>query len=216
MRAKEFLTELEVDRGIIDILIQRGYTRLGAGQDQMVFLEPDTGLVLKIFGTNGSLAAVAGSNRLTFPQRTFTAFADYCAQNPDNEFLPYFSGWETFEFNNRRYLQIRVERLFPGNDMRLFSLLAEMADAITSGQYDLADSWIKDNLKYDSSVLGELVSITGEEGFHKLWKTLEQLALIATTINCHMDLHSDNFMLGSDGHIVISDPFFSGWGRREK
>jgi hypothetical protein len=27
----------------------------------------------------------------------------------------------------------------------------------------------------------------------------------------NLDLHSGNFMLGSDGEIVISDPFFAGW-----
>ena len=49
----------------------------------------------------------------------------------------------------------------------------------------------------------------GEDGFKLLWKTMKDLSKIADHKGYNLDLHSKNFMLGSDGHIVISDPFFA-------
>jgi len=225
MRATEFLTELEVDRGILDIMRKKGYKELGHGQDQLVFLEPRTKMILKIFGTNSSQSGSAGSTGLTFPQETFKAYADFCAANPDNPFLPYFSGWETFEFKGKRYLQIRCERLFKGSQhVEFFHMLEEIARAAKNdrnGAKAYLDDMIgdpDDDYNYnDVADYGPMLTlIGGEEGFYKFWDTLYQLGKIADRGGFHVDLHDENFMLGSDGEIVISDPFFSGWGKRER
>jgi predicted unusual protein kinase regulating ubiquinone biosynthesis (AarF/ABC1/UbiB family) len=50
----------------------------------------------------------------------------------------------------------------------------------------------------------------GKDGLEKIWKTMVDLYKIANRSGFHLDLHPGNFMLGSDGHIVISDPFFAG------
>lgn len=222
MRASQFLTELSVAPGIKQVLLQKGYKELGHGQDQLVYLEPSSGLILKIFGTNKSKAGSAGSNRLTFPQQTFKAFADYCAANPNNDFLPYFSGWETFEFNGKRYLQIRCERLFPGNKYSsIFSLLEEMSDRATdkNGADAFLDFRMGDDYDFstDAEEMGQLITMLGDKDeYYKLWNTLYELNMIAERGGFVLDLHEDNFMLGGDGHIVISDPFFSGWRKRER
>ena len=57
--------------------------------------------------------------------------------------------------------------------------------------------------------LPELMTHLGEDGFKLLWKTLRDLKKIADRKRYVLDLHFKNFMLGSDGHIVISDPFFT-------
>lgn len=220
MRASQFLSELDVAPGIKQALKQKGYKELGHGQDQLVFLEPRSKMILKIFGTNNSNAGSAGSNGLTFPQQTFKAFADYCAAHPDNEFLPYFSGWETFEFEGQRYLQIRCERLFPGQKYAdFFPLLKDIADAAENSRNnakEVLDDLI--NSEYSDVVdVGSLLTLLGgEEGFYQLWDTIYQLGKIADREGFRVDLHDENFMLGSDGEIVISDPFFSGWDKRNK
>lgn len=217
MKAHEIINELEVAPGIVTILTKKGYTKLGSGQDQLVFLEPGSGMILKIFGTNKG--SEAGSDELTFPQKTFVAFSDYCEKNPNNEFLPYFSGWETFEFEGKKYLQIRCERLFSGTQYaKIFSLLsniAKEAENSANGANEYIESMLGDDW-HDSSTLGQLFTMLGDEaGFKLFWKTINELGKIADSNGFRMDLYADNFMLGSDGHIVISDPFFSGWGKRE-
>ena len=221
MRAAQFLSELTIASGIKQRLKNKGYKELGHGQDQLVFLEPISGMILKIFGTNSSQNGSAGSGGLTFPQQTFKAFADYCAAHPDNEFLPYFSGWETFEFEGQRYLQIRCERLFPGTKYRsLFSMLESISNDAKSkrkGAKAYLSGMLDNNSWYDDEKVGTLITMLGgDEGFYKFWETLWQLGRIARQGGFQLDLHDENFMLGSDGTIVISDPFFSGWGGRER
>lgn len=218
MRASQFLSELTVAPGIKQVLKQKGYKELGSGQDQLVYLEPKSDMILKIFGTNYSTAGSAGSKGLTFPQQTFKAFADYCTTRPDNNFLPQFSGWETFEFAGQRYLQIRCERLFPGNKFRsIFGLLEEISDSAESNRNG-AKAFLDDKMgDYDSADMAQLINmIGGEAEYYLLWQTLYELSVIARRGGFNMDLHDENFMLGSDGHIVISDPFFSGWGKRDR
>ena len=219
MRAAQFISELEVAPGIVNTMTQKGYQKLGSGQDQLVFLEPGTGQVLKIFGTNRSGSAY--SNKLTFPQQTFKAFADFCAAHPDNQFLPQFSGWETFEYGGQRYLQIRCERLFPGTKYRRwFGILEEIADEAENwkdGADDYLERWTDEDYDYDVENIGPVLTLLGgKEGFYKFWDTIYQLGKIADRNGFHLDLHDENFMLGSDGEFVISDPFFSGWGKRDR
>jgi hypothetical protein len=197
-------------------LQELGYTILGGGVDQVAFLEPKTGLILKIFVSNDS----TGPSRYSFAQQTVIAFINYCHKNPHNEFLPDFSAWERFEWEGRYYLQIRMERLFKITNYELGHALASMASNVkNSGSFEY---WVEDELYirdrdeeadiFDGDEL--LVGNIGMEGLKELWDTISQLYKIAKTGGFKLDLHDGNFMLGSDGHIVISDPFFSGWGDR--
>ena len=58
-----------------------------------------------------------------------------------------------------------------------------------------------------------MMLLGGEKQAMQLLKTIKQLSVIAKRKGYGFDLHSGNFMLGSDGHIVISDPFFTGTWR---
>lgn len=216
MKSNEILLEYYVDPGIVDILTTKGYKRLGRGQDQIAFLEPSTGMVLKIFGSSES-----GDKGFTKPQMSFKVFADYCQEHPDNEFLPQFSGWETFKFKGRNYLQIRVERLFPFPGVEKWAqVLEEMTYYAERSKSPVAKKKFIDNNigynKWDNPNLQveQLLSHLGEDGFNKLWDTINDLSKVAKKNRLFLDLHSGNFMMGSDGEIVISDPFFTGWGNR--
>lgn len=212
MRAQEFITEAGMDPGIDRALKQKGYTKQGRGTDQNVYLEPGTGMIMKIFRSSRS---GEGSNKITPGQNTFKAFADYCLAHPDNEFLPNFTGWETFKFHGYIYLQIRMERLFKldadwGDFLENLSGQAMFSKDAFHKDLFIKDA-VNDDEEFDQTSAGEMLSMLGSEGFNKLWDTVYELGQIAKSGGFKVDLHGGNFMLGSDGHIVISDPFFLGW-----
>ena len=217
MKINEVLNEAYTDRSIDGILKKKGYKRLGSGVDQTAYLAPD-GMILKIFGTSRS--SKNGSLELTRAQKTFKAYADYCKAHSDNPFLPQFSDWNMFQYKGKPYLQIKMERLFPfkGGAEGIDAVLERIADYAERGNSPKAkEAFIKKHLNhYDPYVIDafkNLIGLIGEDGFNKLWDTITDLKKTARTVGLsNLDLHSGNFMLGSDGQIVISDPFFAGWG----
>lgn len=222
MKVNEFLIENQKDnlpRGIQAHLKKAGYQQLGAGQDMVAYLEPGTSLVLKIFGSN--TASDATSPKLTFPQRTFKSFADYCLKNKSNPFLPQFFGWETFAWEDYLYLQIRMERLFQSNGTEDILYICELLANLVEEQRDVM-AFIDAIIEGYDDAYGEeteiavhkLITLLGPTGLTQFIKTLTELSNIARANNYTFDLHAGNFMFGSDGHIVISDPFFSGWDNR--
>ena len=234
MKINEFLAEAYVDPEIVKILIDKGYKKIGKGVDQVVFLEPGTGLVLKIFGT--SIDDSGSSTELTNAQKSFKTFYELSKADPGNEFLPQIIGYETFMFGGKPYLQIRMERLFEFGRRRQGpgglgveywnSVLADMAEAIERGEkYDAFwKSAFKDlsriqplykriRLMRTQEPMQQFALHVGEEGLRKLWSTIVMLKQVSKKNGYVLDLHEGNFMLGSDGTPVISDPFFMGWGR---
>lgn len=216
MRATEFLLEAYTDRSIEGILKKKGYKKLGSGVDQTAYLAPD-GMILKIFGTSRS--SKNGSVQLTKAQKTFKAFADYCKAHPNNPFLPQFSDWNLFHYKDKPYLQIKMERLFPFtsgaegiND--LLEKLAEYAEISNSSKAkERFINRYSDSAGYYVDAFNKLIGLVGEDGFNQLWNTIYDLKQVAKKVGLgNLDLHQGNFMLGSDGQIVISDPFFAGWG----
>jgi hypothetical protein len=227
MRAEEFLSEAYSDIGIRDILRKKGYKFLGSGVDQTAYLAPD-GMILKIFGTKRSTKP--GNLELTKAQKTFKAFADYCNKHSNNPFLPQFSGWNVFEYKGKPYLQIKMERLFPftGATQDIDEVLEKIADSAEfTNSAEAKERFINSHLKvynpnkgYDPEsepsehveAFKKLIGLIGRDGFDTLWDTIFDLGKVAESIKLsNLDLHSGNFMLGSDGQIVISDPFYAGW-----
>lgn len=205
MLAKEIIAEASsIAPGISATLRRKGYTLLGKGMDMQAWLEPKTGLILKIFGAKGW-----NDDRA---QESFRQFADYCMNNPNNPFLPTFFGWETFEFEENNYMQIRMERLFPFREYESWAEVLEgMSEAVEANSSDAGKqrflhNWVSPTDPSQDAL--ELLSYLGEQDFHTLWKTLAELSSIANKKRYIFDLHSRNWMLGSDGHIVISDPFY--------
>jgi hypothetical protein len=208
MHIKDILAEAQISPGIRVALRQKGYKELGSGVDQQAWLEPKTGLVLKIFGR---------SEQKSKGQDAFFEFVKFCRANPNNQFLPQISGWQPFYFKGHRYLQIRIERMFP-IDEDLGEALSDFAMAACSGRNNLNNYINKNAAKQAGSwgdnpgrkVHAELFTHVGEQGLKELWNTIVQLNDMAKRHpELSMDLHGGNFMFGSDGHIVISDPFVS-------
>ena len=115
-----------------------------------------------------------------------------------------------------------MERLFPFtkgasgiNDV--LESLADKAEITNSPKekerfiktYTDGDSWAAS--AYMEEAFKKLIGLIGEDGFNLLWDTIYDLGRVAKKIGLgNLDLHGGNFMLGSDGQIVISDPFYSG------
>lgn len=223
MRFKDFLTEWSnMSKGIRREMESKGYKFLGAGVDQAAYLESKTGKVLKIFGTNSY-----DKGRFSESHLMFKRWADYCAKRKGNIFLPKFDGWEAFEYEGDKYLQIRMERL-TALPLQLTRALHELADGIDNslnpskfiinilnnaadlsaynksiGQYD-------EELTLDKKEILEiekLVVLLGEEKFTEFLRTMLELARIAADSGYTFDLHGRNFMHRNDGTPVIVDPW---------
>ena len=181
--------------GIRKALEAKGYQRLGKGVDQEAYLEPGGKTVLKIFGTQGN------QNKLSADQKMFAKWADFCQRNSDNPFLPKFSGWETFEFKGKLYLQIRTEFLKPSGELGYaISVLGRVLDNGRSDYYSLEQDFPREYKRVSMAV--------GEQNVPLLLNTL--LELIHKTQkkkSYNWDLHAGNIMRRPNGQPVLNDPY---------
>jgi hypothetical protein len=181
--------------GIRKALEAKGYRRLGKGVDQEAYLEPGGKTVLKIFGTQGN------QNKLSADQKMFAKWADFCQRNSDNPFLPKFSGWETFEFKGKLYLQIRTEFLKPSGELGYaISVLGRVLDSGRSDYYSLEKDFPSEYKRVSKAV--------GEQNVPLLLNTL--LELIHKTQkkkSYNWDLHAGNIMRRPNGTPVLNDPY---------
>ena len=217
MKINELINEALMNPKIKKILINKGYKFLGHGQDQDAYVAPD-GTILKIFGFE------EGSKGLSVGQQSFVDFANFCMKNSNNPFLPQFGGWQQFEFEGERYLQIKCERLFDFTKVKAGRLAIYLedfvGDIISDGPKDAIRNLIRWNIEkeYNGTVgtktVGALVMLLGGEDKLQLFaETVFNLRKLARSKGYRLDLHSGNFMLTSEGDIIINDPFFTGTWR---
>ena len=208
------------DYRINDYLEARGYKLIGSGKDQLAYLTPNKKFVLKIFGAN-----MRKSNKKNIPftkdQLMFFQWANYCAQNSTNPFLPKFiegeggKPWALFDLEGRRYLQIWQEHLYEldNETARDLSKLANMAGSFSSMEIAQGDvkNFLEEFGKYlrpsEKSVMRHMIRKYGAKQFQLLVKTLYDLAGHARGTGWWMDLHTGNFLQRQNGHPVIADPW---------
>ena len=216
MKIHEFIPEEQLDEAVIDqkireILEDKGYKFLGAGIDQQAYLEPSSGQVLKIFGTQfGKGLTTSGKPQFTKGQKMFFFWAKYCMDRQNNPFLPKFYGFESFMFNGNPYLQIRQEKL---NENDVIGL------AVARAGVNISWSAHRLNASNVFHELGTEAEHDGEKWFNQLTKNLgrEKTALLLSTIldlfnisdkkNWYWDLHNDNVMSRGSDFPVIVDPW---------
>lgn len=184
--------------GIREYLEDRGYKFLGKGVDQMAFLEPDSGWVLKIFG--------AGKDGRPNPShKMFFVWAQFCMAKPDNPFLPRFAGYEAFKWEGALYLQIRQERLWE-NFARAFAVanityrVEELADD------DATDDEILKTVRSTRSKYSKL-NYLDARSFDLLVKTITTLYRMGQKNRWFWDLHEGNVLFRADGTPVLVDPW---------
>lgn len=221
MKFKEFLKEWSnTPAGIRPYLEKKGYKFLGKGVDQSAYLEPKTGKILKIFGTQSY--SNNNKNGYTADHLMFKTFATYCEKHKDNPFLPKFDGWEGFEFEGKKFLQIRMEKLqkLPkqlGNALENVAEeidgaynKAELIDAIVNQVHELHiedKAPIMHLMKSQAEEIEKLMVLLGEKQFRLLLTTIGELGKLAYNKGYTFDLHGGNFMHRNDGIPVIVDPW---------
>lgn len=215
MKSNEIIPEEIVDewstthKGVIKHLEDQGYELLGKGVDQTAFLEPGTGYVLKVFGTQSSARAPHGKTaKPTFSRdhMMFFKWAEFCNKNSDNPFLPKFSGFESFYWKGKVYLQIRQERLHELDDDVAFVLetMADDAEYQDSDSFEILESAAADY----PGAFRALKNTVGKRNLLLLVDTMLRLARAANRNNWTFDLHSKNFMSrGNKNFPVIVDPW---------
>ena len=204
IRASDVMEHLEemagsIHGGVRQVLDKKGYRYLGGGIDKQAFLEPGTGQVLVIFGYNK-----AAQRGFSGDQMMFVDWAKYCKKNKANPHLPRFSDWASFDFQGRRYLQIRMEPLQELSDeLKMIVVnLEEVAKYSRSNpktaykkiakfaNFDLLDAGEPDDLDHQSVVK----NLGGEQAAYNLLKTVYEVKQFGKQHGFRIDLHGGNYM----------------------
>ena len=186
------------DTGIKTALKAKGYKFLGQGVDQSAYIEPGTGLVLKIFGTQKT-------QDFSIDQKMFFKWYDYCDKNKQNPYLTRFHGHESFMWKDKyRYLMIRTEPLqhTPGNIRSALINLASLARLPDNKKLIFAQ--LK---KIHPDYYELLQEHLGDKGILLFANTIRTLEVIAEKSNYATDFYGDNIMQRVDGTPVINDPW---------
>jgi predicted RNA binding protein YcfA (HicA-like mRNA interferase family) len=209
-------TELEEMAGVVNVgisqaLAKKGYKYLGGGIDKQAYLEPDTGQVLIVFGYR------KGMKDFSPDQRMFIEWMNYCNKNANNPHLPKFSGFESFQFGGKNYIQARMEPLQELSD-EVGYLVAHIDEAVKKlgKNFDRAfkkigDFAIQSSSEDENSYWYEIADtvrlLGGPEQAKNLLQTVYQVKQFARKHQFTVDLHRGNYMARSDGTIVVNDPF---------
>lgn len=195
MRHHEIISEYSnFHPDIKKLMLEKGYTYVGSGMDQLVFLDHD-GTVLKIFGYSDRSK---GHNLAA-------TFIEFCKHNKNNPFLPKFSGLSPFEYDGQKYLQIRQEKLFSTElgdfiesiGSRIMMLYSADTDRIIAK--DLSEEWKKEASQINAAF--------GRDGVLELTETLRQLVNVGEHHGYNWDLHAENIMERANGTPIIVDPW---------
>jgi hypothetical protein len=216
IRASDVMEHLEemagtINVGISQALAKKGYQYLGGGIDKQAYLEPGTGQVLVVFGYR------KGHDNFSPDQRMFIDWINYCNKNSNNSHLPRFSGFESFQFGGKNYIQARMEPLQELSN-EVGYLVANIDEAVIKlgKNFDRAfkkigdwaiQSSSEDENAYWYEIADTVRLLGGPEQAKNLLQTVYQVKQFARKHNFTVDLHRGNYMARSDGTIVVNDPF---------
>ena len=184
-------------------LTKKGYKFLGSGVDQSAYLEPGTGYVLKVFGTQPGLHGKL--DRFSKDHKMFFKWAAFCMANADNKFLPKFFGYESFVWHNHNYLQIRQEPLTESNQAgRIVECLTYYCYGKTATQVlkDLERGRVVFRYKDLFPFLSAMMDI---EDVKLLVKTTISLQKLCDSHGWSWDLHNENIMMRGTTPVLV-DP----------
>ncbi len=201
----------EIHGGVRKALIDQGYKYLGSGIDKQAYLEPSTGQALIIFGYRKNI------DDFSPDQRMFIDWIKYCNANKNNPNLPKFSGFESFQFHGKNYIQARMEPLQEVTDQvkNIVNYLETVIDEISQGDINAAFEYLAKKGYYDEKTdyfrpytVKQVVDyLGGLKRAKNLLQTVHDVAMFGAKNKYNIDLHSGNYMQRPDGTIVVNDPF---------
>jgi hypothetical protein len=187
----------KVHGGVRKALMAKGYKYLGGGIDKQAYLEPG-GQVLIVFGYRPG-----NTEDFSPDQRMFIDWINYCNANKNNPNLPRFSGFESFEFQGKNYIQARMEALqeLTPDLRRIVHYIDQFTDQIGKRDFDQVFAKLGTDAEAIVRYLG------GRQSAERLLKTVHTVDKFGRKHGYSLDLHSGNYMQRADGTIVVNDPF---------
>jgi hypothetical protein len=196
---EEALDEMagKIHGGVRKALMDKGYKYLGGGIDKQAYLEPG-GQVLIVFGYRPG-----NTEDFSPDQRMFIDWINYCNANKNNPNLPRFSGFESFEFQGKNYIQARMEALqeLSPDLRRIVHYIDQFTDQIGKRDFDQVFAKLGTDAEAIVRYLG------GRQSAERLLKTVHTVDKFGRKHGYSLDLHSGNYMQRADGTIVVNDPF---------
>jgi hypothetical protein len=202
----------EIHGGVRKALMDKGYQYLGSGIDKQAYLEPGTGQVLIVFGYR------KGIDDFSPDQRMFINWINYCNKHRDNPHLPKFSGFESFQFQGKNYIQARMEALQEVSEELgyLVGNIEEVTMQVGRGNFDRAIETLA-GYAQDSSYEGDatvwydikttIKMLGGKQAAKNLLDTVHTVKKFGKKHGFNIDLHRGNYMQRPNGTIVVNDPF---------
>jgi hypothetical protein len=154
-------------------------------------------------------------------------------KNADNPYLPKFSGYETFEFKGKTYLQIRQERLtrddkfakdleyysriFVGDNSPSNTVPPELVMTVLKSMVEKGGYKMKGWSDYENRVFtpppdgsfDKTIQRMGIDGFYKWIITCKELRHTARMNSWYWDLAHWNIMMRGQTPVIL-DPWYAG------
>lgn len=202
-------------RWVLDQMKAKGYKVLGKGIDKAAFMDD-----------NHNVIVIIGPIDLQNRKRAelFLEWAKFCQKRKSNPYLPDIIDYTEFEAPfGSKFLQVKMEKMFPArknlgpevehllDDLATFAHragnnLEKFKDQISN--YAVMPTWNGDDEKPVKATLKTLMHIPDFELFAV---TLFDVIQTGKKLGYTIDLHDANYMLSSNGELVIVDPWFGGF-----
>ena len=193
---------------MIEIMNKRGYRLLGHGVEKAAFINSKHEVIVLVSGDKTS-------------RDTAIKWFKYCQRNNNNPHLPTvidFADFADFTFKSdfggtEKYLQVKLEKLFELSESKNHMLgyaceetaeFAEFASGSRSKKIAEVKSHIEKRVK-DDQKFQYMVSLIDDIDY--FIDTLIDVIEYGESNGFTQYLHEGNFMLGSDGNLVITDPW---------
>ena len=198
MRAREFLSEGPIPRNAMAQFKAWGFQPAGSGMLKQAFVDK-TGHALIVTPVNDET-------------QSFLDWVKFCEQNKNHAHLPNFGGIKYVKIAGEKYALSRAEKLRrisrPLED-RLEPIVNALSfTASGSGRFDDVAADLKQRISYykpqEQQKILELAQRIDMPGIFDILVKIEQAR---EKLGWMDDISIDNFMLASNGRLVINDPW---------